>query len=168
MIKQRRLWWLSYLILVIFLIGADQWLKRWVTKAILRNGFHQFLPGIMGLTNLRNDGAAWSLMEGKQWFFAIVSVVAIIVLLYLLRRFRNQQWLEISLCLIFAGTIGNFIDRLRFGYVVDMFEFLPVNFPVFNIADMCLTVGVIVLVIIVLMEKDDEPSDDSTTTTNHG
>lgn len=151
--------WASYLVLVVVLIIADQLMKLWVSRAIPRNGFREFLPGIMGLTNLRNDGAAWSLLEGKQWFFAIVSIAAIAVLVYLMHRFTGHQWIEVSLSLIFAGTIGNFIDRLRFGYVTDMFEFLPVNFPVFNIADMCLTVGVLILIIIVLLEKDDDEHD---------
>ena len=62
----------------------------------------------------------------------------------------------LCLSLILAGAIGNFIDRLLQGYVVDMFEFLPVNFPVFNIADMCLTIGVIMLIIIVLREDDEK------------
>lgn len=155
--KIKRNLWLLYLVLVLVLISADQWLKWWVATTIPQNGYRQFLPGIMGLTNLRNDGAAWSLLEGKQWFFAIVSVVAIVVLIFLMHHYSGRQWVELSLSLIFAGTIGNFIDRLRFGYVVDMFQLLPVNFPVFNIADICLTVGVIILVIIVLLEKDDEP-----------
>lgn len=156
--KNNRGWW-GYLTFIIVLIGVDQLVKWWVTVNVPKNGFKQFLPGILALTNLRNNGAAWSLMEGKQWFFAVVSVIAIIALIYLMHRFSNQRWMEISLSLIFAGTIGNFIDRLRFGYVVDMFELLPVNFPVFNIADTCLTVGVLILIVIVLMEKDEDPSD---------
>lgn len=163
MIMKHKISWGYYLVLVVALIIADQLMKWWIARTIPRNGFREFLPGIMGLTNLRNDGAAWSLLEGKQWFFAIVSIVAIVVLVYLMHRFTGNEWIEISLSLIFAGTIGNFIDRLRFGYVTDMFEFLPVNFPVFNIADVCLTVGVLILIIIVLLEKDDDEHDTKST-----
>lgn len=159
MIQKNKQGWLWYLVLIIALVSADQLVKWWVTINIPRNGFTQFLPGLLGLTNLRNNGAAWSLMEGKQCFFTVVTVIAIVALIYLMHRFSNQRWLEISLSLIFAGTIGNFIDRLRLGYVVDMFELLPVNFPVFNVADACLTVGVLILIVIVLMEKDEDPSD---------
>lgn len=145
-----------YVVLVIILITGDQLLKWWVTLNISNNGFKKFIPGFLGLTNLHNDGAAWSMLEGKQWFFAIVSVIAIVALLYLMHWFRERPLVEISLALILGGTIGNFIDRLRFGYVVDMFQFLPVNFPVFNLADTYLTVGVIILIFIILLEKDDD------------
>lgn len=155
--------WLPYCGLIIVLIGADQLLKWWVANHLTHNQIRSLIPGLLNLTNLRNDGAAWSLLEGKQWFFAIVSVLAIVVLIYLMHRFRGQTLVEVSLSLIFAGTIGNFIDRLRFGYVVDMFELIPVNFPVFNIADACLTVGVIILVMIVLLEKDEGDHDAKST-----
>ncbi len=145
------------------LIGADQLLKWWVANNIAHNQIRTLIPGLIDLTNLRNDGAAWSLLEGKQWFFAIVSTLAIIILIYLMHRFRGHQLVETSLSLIFAGTIGNFVDRLRFGYVVDMFELIPINFPVFNVADVCLTVGVIILVMIVLLEKDEGGHDAKST-----
>lgn len=150
--KLNLLW---YSLLIISLIIIDQLVKWWVSANITRNGLRTFIPGILALTNLRNDGAAWSILEGRQWFFAIVSVLAIVVIAYLLYRFVGHQPMEVSLSLILAGTIGNFIDRLRFKYVVDMFELLPINFPVFNVADVCLTVGVIALIILVLLEKDD-------------
>ncbi|HJF54361.1 MAG TPA: signal peptidase II [Limosilactobacillus coleohominis] len=153
--KNNKLNWLPYCGAVVFLIGADQLLKWWVANNILHNQTRPLIPGLVELTNLRNDGAAWSLLEGKQWFFAIVSIIAIAVLIYLMHRFKGQWLVELSLSLIFAGTIGNFIDRLRFGYVIDMFELMPINFPVFNIADACLTVGVVILIIIVLLEKDE-------------
>lgn len=107
------------------------------------------------------------MLEGKQWFFAIISIVTIFVLVYLMHHFAARQWVEIGLSLVFAGTIGNFIDRLRFGYVVDMFQLLPVNFPVFNIADVCLTVGVGVLLLIILLEKDDDHAGQSITNHHH-
>lgn len=156
-----------YAALIIALIAGDQLLKWWVTINITRNGFKTFLPGILGLTNLHNNGAAWSMMEGKQWFFAIVSVIAIVALVYLMHRYSRRPWLEVSFSFIFAGTIGNFIDRLCFGYVVDMFQILPINFPVFNIADTCLTIGVFMLVIIILLEKDDDNYAVESTTKHH-
>ncbi|MGN1284018.1 MAG: signal peptidase II, partial [Candidatus Limosilactobacillus intestinavium] len=89
--KNNRSWW-GYLTFIIVLIGVDQLVKWWVTVNVPKNGFKQFLPGIVALTNLRNNGAAWSLMEGKQWFFAVVSVIAIIALVYLMHRFSDQRW----------------------------------------------------------------------------
>ncbi|WP_251547070.1 signal peptidase II [Limosilactobacillus caecicola] len=153
---KHRTGWVYNLILIVVLVACDQLVKQWVSNHISHNGFRTLVPGLLGLTNLENDGAAWSLLEGKQWFFAIVTVIAIVVLIYLMHRFAGHGWVELALSFIFAGTIGNFLDRLRFGYVIDMFELLPINFPVFNVADVCLTVGVIVLILIVLLEKDED------------
>ena len=112
------------------------------------------IPGIIELTNLRNSGAAWSIFEGQQTFFTIITIIAIIVIGYFIWQYRKNIPMLIGLSLIMAGTIGNFIDRLRQGYVVDMFETTFINFPIFNLADMCLTLGVIWLIICILKEKD--------------
>lgn len=146
-----------YVIAIICLmVGLDQVVKFWVNSHIALQGFHQLLPGFMGLTNLHNDGAAWSMLEGQQWFFLLISILAIVILGGLLYHYRNQRWMSVGFALIMAGTLGNFIDRLRFHYVVDMFQTEFMNFPVFNIADACLTVGVIIIVIKVLREDDHE------------
>lgn len=155
-----------YILLIIGLVCCDQLLKWWVTLNVSRQGFASFLPGLIGITNLRNNGAAWSMLEGKQWFFAIVSVIAIIVIVFFMYSYRKQRIVMVSLSLILAGTLGNFIDRLRFGYVVDMFELLPINFPVFNIADICLTCGVLFLIIMVLFEKDEPKQNGRKTNSN--
>ncbi|WP_288488230.1 signal peptidase II [uncultured Limosilactobacillus sp.] len=146
----------SYLLLVLALICLDQWLKIWVSTNIALSHSQHFIPGVMDLTNLHNYGAAWSMFQGQQLFFSIVTVVVIAGIGYCFWRFRHCHPILLCLSLILAGAIGNFIDRLLQGYVVDMFEFLPVNFPVFNIADMCLTLGVIMLIIIVLREDDEK------------
>lgn len=146
----------GYVILVLALIGLDQWVKIWVSTNIALNQSHSFIPGVMDLTNLHNYGAAWSLLQGQQLFFSIVTVIVIIGVCYCFWRFRDRKWILVCLSLILAGAIGNFIDRLIQGYVVDMFELLPVNFPVFNIADSCLTIGVILLIIIVLREDEEK------------
>ena len=146
----------SYLLLVLALICLDQWLKIWVSTNIALNHSQHFIPGVMDLTNLHNYGAAWSMFQGQQLFFSSVTVVVIAGIGYCFWRFRHRHPILLCLSLILAGAVGNFIDRLLQGYVVDMFEFLPVNFPVFNIADMCLTIGVIMLIIIVLREDDEK------------
>ena len=129
-------------------------LKSWVASSIVLGGSKQLIPGIIELTNLRNSGAAWSLFEGQQTFFTIITIIAIIVIGYFIWQYRKNASMIIGLALIMAGTIGNFIDRLKQGYVVDMFEITFINFPIFNIADMCLTIGVIWLIICILKEKD--------------
>lgn len=143
-----------YIVLTIIAVLIDQLVKWWVTATIPLNQEQAFIPGLFNLMNLHNSGAAWSILEGQRWFFFIVTIVTIGVIAWLMFHYRGQRWLEISLCLILAGTLGNFVDRLRFGYVVDMFEFLPVSFPVFNVADALLTIGVILLAIMILKEDD--------------
>jgi len=140
--------------IILILTICDQLLKSWVASSIVLGGSKQLIPGIIELTNLRNSGAAWSIFEGQQTFFTIITIVAIIVIGYFIWQYRKNIPMLIGLSLIMAGIIGNFIDRLRQGYVVDMFETTFINFPIFNIADMCLTIGVIWLIICILKEKD--------------
>ncbi|QDR72533.1 signal peptidase II [Limosilactobacillus reuteri] len=140
--------------IILILTICDQLLKSWVASSIVLGGSKQLIPGIIELTNLRNSGAAWSIFEGQQTFFTIITIIAIIVIGYFIWQYRKNIPMLIGLSLIMAGTIGNFIDRLRQGYVVDMFETTFINFPIFNLADMCLTLGVIWLIICILKEKD--------------
>ena len=142
------------IVVILILTICDQLLQSWVVSSIVLGGSKQLIPGIIELTNLRNSGAAWSIFEGQQTFFTIITIVAIIVIGYFIWQYRKNIPMLIGLSLIMAGTIGNFIDRLRQGYVVDMFETTFINFPIFNIADMCLTIGVIWLIICILKEKD--------------
>lgn len=141
-----------YLLFIVALVGLDLFVKYWVSANIALGTSHGFIPGLMNLTNLHNDGAAWSILEGQQWFFYLITLAAVVVLAYLMRQWRTNRWKMIALSLIMAGALGNFIDRVHQHYVVDMFELLPINFPVFNVADSCLTVGVIALIIIILKE----------------
>lgn len=144
----------GYLLLAIVLVAADQVVKHLVVANVALNSSQPLVPNLLAITNLRNDGAAWSILEGQQWFFTVVTIIALLVIVYLFYRWRKQpQWLW-PLTLILAGTIGNFIDRLQNGYVVDMFELLFINFPVFNVADVCLTVGVLWLLVIFIREED--------------
>lgn len=147
---------LLYILLVCGLLFIDQATKAWVSATIKLNTARPWLPDLMALTNLHNRGAAWSMFDGAQAFFIVITIIALLVICYLMYRCRHSVGEMIPLCLILAGTIGNFIDRLRFGYVVDMFEFLPVNFPVFNVADSCLTVGVVVLAVVILREGESD------------
>ncbi|WP_457801810.1 signal peptidase II [Limosilactobacillus reuteri] len=142
------------IVIILILTICDQLLKSWVASSIVLGGSKQLIPSIIELTNLRNSGAAWSIFEGQQTFFTIITIIAIIVIGYFIWQYRKNIPMLIGLSLIMAGTIGNFIDRLRQGYVVDMFETTFINFPIFNIADMCLTIGVIWLIICILKEKD--------------
>lgn len=142
-------------VLVLVLVVIDQLVKHWVVASVALNTAHPLLPHVLALTNLRNNGAAWSILEGQQWFFSLVTVVALAVILYLFYRWRHNPRLLLPLSFVLAGAVGNFIDRIQQGYVVDMFETLFVNFPVFNVADCCLTIGVVWLVIIIIRKEEE-------------
>lgn len=145
----------SYFLLALILVVVDQVVKHWVSASIILNTSHPLVPHILALTNLRNDGAAWSILAGQQWLFTVITLVALAVILYLFYRWRDQSKLLWPLSLILAGAVGNFIDRLQNGYVVDMFETLFMNFPVFNVADCCLTVGVLWMVVVIIREEEE-------------
>jgi signal peptidase II len=144
--------WINYGIGLLLLV-ADQFIKNWVSVQIPMGHVRNLIPGILSLTNLHNDGAAWSILSGNQIFFFIITIVALMVLIYLLITQRHQLLYRWGLTLMITGTIGNFIDRIRLKYVVDMFQIDFFNFPIFNIADMCLTFGVIVLFIAIIRDE---------------
>lgn len=146
-----------YWIISTLIIGLDQWVKWLIVDNFALGETKSVIPGILSLNHIRNFGAAWSLLEGKMWFFTVVTIIAVVVILTLMikNRSNGNRWFMIGLTLILAGAIGNFIDRVRLGYVIDMFQTDFMNFPIFNVADISLVIGVIcVLIYIILDEKE--------------
>lgn len=144
----------GFLLEVIGLIALDQWVKAWTVANIALNEQRAFIPKLVNLYYLRNYGAAYSILQNQQGFFTIVTLLVLTVAIwYFIKHIRGSLWLLSSLSLVIAGGMGNFIDRIRLGYVVDMFHLDFIDFPVFNVADMCLTVGVVVLFIYSMKEE---------------
>ncbi|HFR3425758.1 TPA: signal peptidase II [Streptococcus suis] len=138
------------------LIVLDQLVKAWTVANIALDTVEPFLPGFMSLAYLRNYGAAWSILQNQQWFFTIVTLVVVTALIwYYIKQIQGNIWTLFSLSLMIAGALGNFIDRIRLGYVVDMFHLDFINFPVFNVADICLSVGVGILFICIMKEESN-------------
>lgn len=96
------------------------------------------------------------MLMGQQWLFVVISLVSLVAFSYFFKKEYAKVWYRWSFTFLIAGTIGNFIDRLRFGYVVDMFQLDFINFPIFNLADVVLTTGVILLIIALLRDEDEE------------
>lgn len=147
---------LIYAIIVLVSVGLDQLVKWWVVGNIplYDTVFHN---PILSLTYIRNEGAAWSILEGKMWFFILVTLIALIVFPTLLYKNRNKsKWFTVGLSLIIGGTLGNFIDRIRLQYVVDMFQVEFFNFPIFNVADVSLVCGVICVFIYIMFFEEKE------------
>ncbi|BBD22692.1 signal peptidase II [Streptococcus constellatus] len=141
-------------IVIVALIALDQWVKFEIVKNIQLGEVKPFLPKILSLTYLRNTGAAFSILENQQWLFAVITLVVIgAAIWYLSKHIKGSVWLLSALSLIIAGGIGNFIDRMRQGFVVDMFQLDFINFAIFNVADSYLTIGVLVLIVMMLKEE---------------
>lgn len=142
-------------LVIILLIALDQLVKWWTVENIALDTLREFIPNVMSLAYLRNYGAAWSLLQNQQVFFTIITIVVMSgAIWYLIKHINGSIWLLSSLSLIIAGGLGNFIDRIRLGYVVDMFHLDFVDFPIFNVADSYLTVGVLLLFICIMKEED--------------
>lgn len=145
---------ISYLIVAALLVVCDQLVKYWVVSNLSLGETMNVIPNVFSLTYYQNSGAAWSILQGQMWFFAIVTFVAVPLCIWLLwKNRRGSKFYSLALGLVIAGALGNFIDRMRLGYVVDMFQTDFMNFPIFNVADMCLTIGVVMVFIYALFEE---------------
>ena len=144
----------SIFISILLLIALDQAVKWYVVKEIPLGGMRRFIPKVVSLTYLKNSGAAFSILENQQWFFTIITLIAMgAAFVYLYRHIKGSIWLLLGLTLIISGGIGNFIDRVRQGFVVDMFHLDFMNFAIFNVADIYLSIGVGLLLIYLLREE---------------
>lgn len=143
-----------YFLISALLVGLDQWSKYLMVQNISLGETKEFIPGFLSLTHLRNTGAAWSLLEGKMIFFYVITVIVSVVIIYLLiKNYKKSIWYSVGLSFVLAGAIGNFIDRVRLGYVVDMLQTDFMNFPIFNVADSTLVVGVICIFIYLILDE---------------
>ena len=136
------------------LIVLDQLVKAYVVQNIALGEIKSWIPNLVSLTYLQNRGAAFSMLQDQQWFFAVITLVVMVgAIWYLHKHIEDSLWIVFGLVLIIAGGLGNFIDRIGQGFVVDMFHLDFVNFAIFNVADSYLTVGVVVLLLAMLKEE---------------
>ena len=140
---------LWYALFAVGIVAVDQWTKFLVLEHIPLYGHVDAIPGLFHLTYVRNTGAAFSAFSGMQWLFALIFVALTVAIFY--EYFKKplpfttaERWL---IAAIYGGGVGNMIDRLRFGYVVDMIEVDFMNFAVFNVADCFITCGSILLML---------------------
>lgn len=140
----------------VMLILLDQLSKQWIVNHIPLNAIRKCVPGIFSLTYLRNYGAAFSILQNQQWFFTVITLAVVgAACYYFIKNINGDFWFLFGLLLIISGGIGNFIDRLRLGYVVDMVHLDFMNFAIFNVADSYLTVGVVILFIALWKEEEN-------------
>jgi len=140
---------LLYALFAAAIVTADQFTKYLTVANIPLYADVPFIPGLLQLTYVRNTGAAFSSFEGQQWLFALIFAVFTVAILWEYKKksmpFTSfERWL---IAAIYAGGLGNMIDRVRLGYVVDMIETTFIDFPVFNVADIFITCGCILLML---------------------
>jgi len=143
----------------------DQTTKAMVSAALRLHESRPIIPGFLTLTLVHNTGAAFGILAGEHsplrtGFFLVVSVVAMGVVLWLLWRLRPEQKVEaVALSLIFGGAVGNVIDRMRFGKVIDYIDlfYRSYHWPAFNVADAAISIGVFLLFWSLIVRKDRPP-----------
>ena len=155
-----------YSIVGILVIIFDQLVKYWVDEHInYLNPSVDLIPNVLSLVRVQNDGAAFSFLQGggaRIWFIALTAVFALLVVLALATNFISGRFGRWCLVFITAGGLSNMIDRVRFGYVIDMFKLELFDFAVFNVADIFITVFCIAFILYILFggEKEREPDAD--------
>ena len=142
---------MTYLLMILFAaiaVALDQITKAMTVASIPLYTRIPFLDGVFHFTYIQNNGAAFSSFPGQQWLFALIFAIFTVLMVYELRKntmgFKPfERWCLVT---IWAGGLGNMIDRVRLGYVVDMIELEFIRFPVFNVADCYITCGCVLLI----------------------
>jgi signal peptidase II len=145
-----------YIVISLAVIALDQWTKWLIIENMELGESIPIIDSFFYITSHRNTGAAWGILEGKMWFFYIITIIVVFALLYYLKKSVNEGVLfRFSLALMLGGAIGNFIDRVIRQEVVDFIHTYPFgyNFPIFNIADSSLVIGVALLMIYMVKEE---------------
>ncbi|GAB4072399.1 signal peptidase II [Barrientosiimonas marina] len=148
-----------YYILALVVIAVDQLTKWAVVKTMEMGDQITVIEHFFYLTSHRNSGAAWGILQGQMGLFYIITVIVVAGIIYFMQHYaKDSRLLAIALSVILGGAIGNFIDRLFRHEVVDFFDFIifSYDYPIFNIADSALVVGVILVIIITINDERKE------------
>ena len=139
-------------VIAVLAIVADQITKYIVVANIEYKGSVPFIPGFMSFFHTRNTGAAFSMFSDQRWVYMVFSFISMALIIYMLiREYKRHKLLNIALAMVLGGGIGNMIDRIRLGYVVDFFKTEFMDFAVFNVADCFITVGAVLLGVYVII-----------------
>lgn len=131
---------------VILLTAADQFSKWIVLQKLTEYESVPLLKNVFHFTYCENRGAAFGILQNQVWIFVLITVAVLVAVVYYMLRMRPQsKWLRASLMLLLSGALGNLIDRICRGYVVDFLDFCLIHFPIFNVADCFVVIGAIML-----------------------
>lgn len=153
------------LAVTLLVVGLDQASKAWILSTLDIGEFFPVIDGLFNIAHVRNPGAAFGFLAGaspafRAVFFGAVTVAAILLILYYLRQTRTDDLpLVFSLSLILAGAVGNLIDRIRFGEVVDFLDVYlgPHHWPAFNVADAAISIGAAILMLLLFRRRKTLP-----------
>ncbi|WP_409174616.1 signal peptidase II [Brevibacillus fortis] len=142
-----------YYLIAAVIIALDQFTKYLVVKYMELGESIPLIADVFHLTSHRNMGAAFGILQNQRWFFIVITTVVVIgIVISLIRLGKNQPRASLALSLVLGGAVGNFIDRAMTGQVVDFLDFTLINFPIFNVADMAITIGVGILLLDVFLD----------------
>jgi signal peptidase II len=145
-----------YYLIAILIILLDQFTKWLIVSKMTFGDSIPIINNVLYITSHRNRGAAWGILQGQMWLFYAITLVVIIAIIYYIQKAAKGKWLlGISLGLMLGGAIGNFLDRVIRKEVVDFIHtyIFGYNFPVFNVADSSLCIGVVLLMIVMLRDE---------------
>ncbi len=145
-----------YELIIVLLIGIDQASKMWALNSLKEMGSIPIIENVFHLTYVENRGAAFGMLQNNQSIFIIVALAASVFGLYYLHTKKVNFLGKASIILIIAGAIGNLIDRIRIGFVVDYFDFRFIWEYVFNIADIFVVVGTIMLCAYIIFFQEEK------------
>ena len=146
----------------LLLLLIDQLTKLWAVKILKPIGSIPIIRNVLEIYYVENRGAAFGIMQNKQWFFLLITVAVLVGLVWVFGKIPEEKhFIPLKVCLYFvgAGAIGNMIDRIFRKYVVDFIYFSLINFPVFNVADIYVTVAAFMLVVLMLFFYQEEDLD---------
>ena len=148
--------YIVYLILCAVLVAADILTKYLTTQNLDVGSTIPLIDGVFHLTHIRNTGAAFSILSGQRFFLILLPIAVVFALLiYVIVKKPQNKLLLLSFSMIISGGIGNLIDRISLGYVIDFLDFRLIDFPVFNVADIWVTCGAALFVILLLFSKEE-------------
>lgn len=149
---------ISLYIITLVLLMLDQIIKYIVDKSLDLMQSIKVIENFFSITYVRNDGAAWSILSGNRIFLIMITIVAMILIYVFFIKNKKLSRLEnVTYGILYSGIIGNLLDRIFIGSVIDYLDFniFGYNFPVFNLADMCIVISVILLVILIFRGEKD-------------
>ncbi|MDN4620557.1 signal peptidase II [Paenibacillus sp. PsM32] len=145
-----------YYVIAIIAIIVDQLTKYWIATGMERGDQISVIGNFFLITSHRNQGAAFGILQNQRWFFVVITLIVVVAIIWYIQKVKSQpdKLLPVALSLVLGGAIGNFIDRARMGEVVDFlqFNFGSYTFPIFNVADSCIVVGVALIIIDALLD----------------